>query len=81
MASTLPATLTERQAKPYAVGVRKEDESQPTYYLFRHKENASLFSDFEQEAGHTVTRWVALLEPEHMASAVVPGWRQVTYFA
>jgi hypothetical protein len=72
--------LSGRNAYPYALGVRSAGESAPTYLHFDTPQSAAWFASLCASTT-IVTRWVALVEPEYLSSAVVPGWRQVSWFS
>lgn len=80
MATELNPELADRQEYPYAVGVRMPSDERTTFTHFNTKSSASLFADLMDTSDNHVTLWVAIVEPEYMRSAVVPGWRQVTAF-
>lgn len=82
----LPTDLGERQAHPFAVGVRMACENEPVFELFDDSLTASLYAVLVSECAddlgvESVTRHVALCEPEWLSTPVTWGWRQVTYFA
>lgn len=80
MSKTLNPTLSERQAYPFAVGVRMEGQPETEYTHFTTMGGAHVWAHLFETRDNTVTRWVAITEPEYLSTAVVPGWRQVTYF-
>lgn len=79
MAEQLNPLLEDRIAYPFAVGVQMPDEAKPIYTHFHGKVAASFFADMFRTEGNEVTCWVAITEPEYLMSAVVPGWRQVSW--
>jgi len=80
MALALNPVLADRIEYPYAVGVRLAGDSLTNFTHFKSKGGAAAWASMFQTEGNEVTLWVALVEPEYLMSAVVPGWRQVTEF-
>lgn len=74
MSTGLNQTLAARQEWPYAVGVTMPGDTAPTFVHFSDKRAANLHAYVMDTEQNTVTRWVAILEPD------VTGWRQVTKF-
>ena len=73
-------TLAERIEYPFAIGVRMPSDPHTAVTRYRDMATAAMFADLATGGDNIVTRWVAVCEPEYLRTAVVWGWRQVTYF-